>query len=90
MAFSEMQQTVATFYQFVELPDFEVFGERLKTRCEESKVLGTVILATEGINATVAGPKKGIDEVMIFLFVLNTFRDFNIAKFRQPLRRTRC
>ncbi|MBL62683.1 MAG: hypothetical protein CMI30_04655 [Opitutae bacterium] len=62
-----MQQTVATFYQFVELPDFEVFGERLKTRCEESKVLGTVILATEGINATIAGPKNGIDEVMAFL-----------------------
>jgi UPF0176 protein len=62
-----MQQTVATFYQFVDLPDYEVFGERLETRCEESKVLGTVILATEGINATIAGPKKGIDEVMAFL-----------------------
>ena len=62
-----MEQIVATFYQFVELPDHEDFGERLKKRCEESDVLGTVILATEGINATIAGTKKGIGEVMAFL-----------------------
>ena len=61
------EQTVATFYQFVELPDYESLGEQLKQRCEESEVLGTVILATEGINATIAGPKKGIDDVMAFL-----------------------
>lgn len=62
-----MKQTVATFYQFVELPDHEDFGDRLKTRCKEAGVLGTVILAREGINATIAGPKNGIDEVMAFL-----------------------
>ena len=67
MTFPEMQQTVATFYQFVELPDYEALGERLKTQCEESEVLGTVILAEEGINATIAGPEKGIAEVMAFL-----------------------
>ncbi|MFP6901700.1 MAG: rhodanese-related sulfurtransferase [Opitutales bacterium] len=62
-----MEQTVATFYQFVELPDYESLGELLKKRCQESEVLGTVILATEGINATIAGPKKGIDQVLAFI-----------------------
>ena len=64
---TEMKQTVATFYKFVDLPDFETLAEQLKQRCEEAEVLGTVILATEGINATLAGPKKGVDEVMAFL-----------------------
>ena len=59
-----MEQTVATFYQFVDLPDCEAFGERLRTRCEKCDVLGTVILATEGINATIAGPKQGIEDVL--------------------------
>jgi UPF0176 protein len=67
IAEAPMEQAVATFYQFVDLPDYEAFGERLRTRCEKCDVLGTVILATEGINATIAGPKKGIDEVMAFL-----------------------
>ena len=62
-----MEQTVATFYQFMDLPDYETLGERLQKHCDESDVLGTIILAPEGLNATIAGSKKGIDEVMAFL-----------------------
>ncbi len=62
-----MKQTVTTFYRFFDLPDYEEFGEQLQKQCELSEVLGTIILAPEGINATIAGPDKGIAEVMAFL-----------------------
>ena len=62
-----MDQTVATFYRFAKLDDCEEFRESLQKRCIESDVLGTIILATEGINATISGPKEGVDNVLAFL-----------------------
>jgi len=62
-----MEQTIATFYQFVDLPDCDSFRELLQKQCNESDVLGTIILATEGINATIAGPKRGVDKVLAFI-----------------------
>jgi UPF0176 protein len=62
-----MEQTIATFYQFVDLPDCDNFRELLQKQCIESDVLGTIILATEGINATIAGPKQGVDSVLDFI-----------------------
>ena len=62
-----MEQTIATFYQFVDLPDCDNFRELLQKQCIQSDVLGTIILATEGINATIAGPKQGVDSVLDFI-----------------------
>ncbi len=62
-----MDQTVATFYLFAKLDDCESFRELLQKECNESEVLGTIILATEGINATIAGPKEGVDKVLVFI-----------------------
>ena len=50
-----MQQTVATFYRFVDLHDCESWKTELKRACNEQEVLGTIILAAEGMNATIAG-----------------------------------
>ena len=62
-----MDQTVATFYLFAKLDDCESFRELLQKECNESDVLGTIILATEGINATIAGPKEGVEAVLAFI-----------------------
>ena len=62
-----MTQTVATFYHFVDLPDCEDWRTRLDSECETYKVLGTIILATEGLNATITGPKAGVDAVLAFI-----------------------
>ena len=62
-----MHSSVATFYHFVDLHDFSDWKEPLQTRCEAANVLGTLILAPEGINATLAGPKAGIDAVLTFI-----------------------
>lgn len=62
-----MTQTVATFYRFVDLPDCEEWRTQLESECETHNVLGTIILATEGVNATIAGPKSGVEAILEFI-----------------------
>ena len=62
-----MESTVATFYQFVDLPDCAKWEETLQACCEKVGVLGTIILAKEGLNATIAGPGEGVGAVLDFI-----------------------
>jgi len=51
---------VAAFYKFVPLPDYRQMRPRLQQRCEDLGLLGTILLAEEGINGTVSGTEKGV------------------------------
>jgi UPF0176 protein len=55
-----MPYKVATFYQFASLPDFRELREPLRTICAGLALKGSVLLAHEGVNATLAGPADGI------------------------------
>jgi UPF0176 protein len=57
----------AALYKFVDLPDFEVLQAPLQACCEANEVKGTLLLAHEGINGTIAGPEAGIRAVLAFL-----------------------
>jgi len=59
--------TVAAFYKFVDLTDLSALQHILKQFCKDQDILGTLLLATEGINGTVAGPAKGIKALIAFL-----------------------
>ena len=48
---------VATFYRFAELEDIEALRERWLPLAEALDLKGTVLLASEGINGTIAGPE---------------------------------
>ena len=52
--------TVAAMYKFTALPDFEALQGPLQTVCRENGVMGTILLAEEGLNGTIAGPAEGI------------------------------
>ena len=58
---------VATFYKFVALDNYVDMKPSLLAFCIEQKIKGTVLLAAEGINATIAGPSSGIDQVLAYL-----------------------
>ena len=62
-----MEQTVATFYQFANLPDCINWQRKLRTHCKKFNVLGTIILAEEGINGTVSSSAEGIKEILAFI-----------------------
>lgn len=59
-----MDQLIITFYKFAKLPDVHEWKTRLQEMGERHAVLGTIILGTEGINATLSGSKEGIGKFM--------------------------
>ena len=55
-----MPYKVAAFYQFAALPDFAERREPLRAICAELDLKGSVLLAHEGINGTLAGSAEAI------------------------------
>lgn len=62
-----MTFVIAAFYKFVRLPDVADTREPLLSCCRQQGLKGTILLAEEGINGTIAGPRHGIDAVLAFL-----------------------
>lgn len=61
------QVVVCALYKFVSLPDFELIQKPLLAEMEKSAIKGTLLLANEGINGTVAGSQEAIDNLLIWL-----------------------
>lgn len=57
----------AALYKFVELPDYAALQAPLLACCEAQGVKGTLLLAAEGINGTIAGPEAGVRAVLAYL-----------------------
>lgn len=58
---------VVTFYKFVALPDYAEMQPRLLAECNAQQLRGTILLAKEGINATLAGSQAGIEGILTHL-----------------------
>lgn len=65
----------AALYKFVELSDFAQLRAPLLACCEENQVVGTILLAEEGINGTIAGTPESIYAVLAFLRSDSRFAD---------------
>jgi UPF0176 protein len=59
-----MTYKVAALYQFVALPDFGELRDPLHALCSDLGIRGSLLLAGEGINGTVAGTEEGIDALV--------------------------
>jgi UPF0176 protein len=58
---------VAALYKFASLPDIHERQPVLLDFCVSQGLFGTLLLAEEGINGTVAGSRSGIDALIAFL-----------------------
>ena len=58
---------VATFYRFTTLEELVKMQKSIEFCCNENDVKGIVLLANEGINATIAGTRDGVLNVLRFL-----------------------
>ena len=58
---------VAALYHFTPFARFRDFQTPLQVLCDENGVKGTLLLAHEGINGTIAGPEAGLRRVLAFL-----------------------
>ena len=55
---------VAALYQFAPLPDFRELREPLRALCAGLAIRGTILLAHEGINGTIAGTADAIEALV--------------------------
>jgi UPF0176 protein len=56
--------TVCALYHFTRFDNHEALRAPLLDLCQAESITGTLLLAHEGINGTIAGPRKGIDKVI--------------------------
>ncbi|MBS3168752.1 rhodanese-related sulfurtransferase [Candidatus Woesearchaeota archaeon] len=83
--------TTSSFYKYIELENPEEFQENLLEYCIKLELKGKVLVAKEGINGTVSGNQKQIEE---FEKHLLSFKDFKDIMFKRteteshPYRKT--
>jgi UPF0176 protein len=58
---------VVSFYRFLDLADPESFREALESLCNEQDLLGTVLVASEGLNGTLAGEQLAVETVFSWI-----------------------
>lgn len=83
---------VCALYRFVALDDYEALRQPLLTLMADNQVRGTLLLAHEGINGTIAGPRQGIDAIQDWLAQDKRFRGIGYKESMvdiQPFKRTK-
>jgi UPF0176 protein len=70
-----MPITVTAFYKFVALADLPRLREELLALARDGGIKGTILLAPEGINSTIAGPDAAIRELLAWLRADPRFSD---------------
>ena len=75
---------VITFYQFINLKNVRKLAQELKRFCISNKIRGSLILADEGINGTLAGLPNNIDELEKYIIDLGmTNLNVKYSKIRE-------
>jgi UPF0176 protein len=67
MSTSTKKYTIANFYKFAPLDDYENIREPLLAAMKEFQVLGTILLAKEGINGAAAGTHTNMAKLLEYL-----------------------
>lgn len=62
-----MTWIVATFYKFVQLGDVDSLRDPLLRHCQAIGLKGTILLAAEGLNGTIAGSRAAVDATLAYL-----------------------
>ena len=62
--------TVASLYHFATMRDLELKRSSLRSICDEQNILGTILLATVGVNGTITGEYDCI-QIVIDAIVAN-------------------
>jgi len=76
------QFLVAAFYKFVSLPDYQRLRETLQQQCEELELLGSILLAEEGINGTVSGNDQNVHQLFETLRKDERLKDLHYKESR--------
>lgn len=86
------QTVVAALYKFAAFPDFEQWQQPIRQQLLDNDVKGTLLIAHEGINGTIAGPREGIDKVIAYLRTIPAIGMFDFKESytdNEPFYRTK-
>ncbi|MBT8047267.1 MAG: rhodanese-related sulfurtransferase, partial [Xanthomonadales bacterium] len=81
---------VAAFYKFVSLPDYRELRDALQRQCDDLGLLGSILLAEEGVNGTVSGADRDVKSLFATLRTDPRFEDLHYKESRageQPFYR---
>ncbi len=67
--------TVSALYKFVTLDNLPDLKQRIYRACIDHEIKGTLLLATEGINGTIAGTAEDISSILSYLKTLPGLAD---------------
>jgi len=83
---------IATFYHFFDFPDFAEKRATLLAELRRLDIKGSLLIASEGINGTLAGSREAIDSYLDYLkehIVKNPFEHKESRCDRQPFGRSK-
>ena len=75
----KQQFKIISFYQFIKLNEINNISASIHKFASINKIRGTAIIATEGINGTMAGIPNSVNKLLKYLKSLN-FNDLNIKE----------
>ncbi len=75
MSTNTAQYLTAALYKFVHLPHFQSLQAPILAVCIKNNIKGTLLLAKEGINGTIAGQPDNIHKVLDYLRTDALFKD---------------
>ena len=58
---------IVAMYKFVRLDNHEAMQPIVLSFCQQREIYGTLLLAEEGLNGTLAGTRSAIDALLVFL-----------------------
>lgn len=67
----------STFYKFIRIEDPKALQLQLLKSCKDNKILGTILLANEGINASIGGTRQALDDFYNLIETINYLNDFD-------------
>ena len=89
---SNLPIRIAALYQFARFADPKTLRAPLLALCEENGVRGTLLLAREGINGTIAGSDSGVEAVLDHIRTLPGCNAIEVKESRAkslPFHRTK-
>ena len=81
---------VAALYKFVEIDDLLSLQSNLSEICEKNNIMGTILIANEGINGTISGKNNEINQTISLLKSDKRFANIEIkysSANKQPFHR---
>ncbi len=75
---------IAALYKFIDLPDFQEWKPKLQVLCDSNKIMGTLLLASEGINGTICGPRDGMTNLLDWIDAEPRLADLSLKFSTSP------